>query len=112
MGIFQAQKVGSWWGHYRDKETNERKEIEIDIVALNKNTNEILFGECKWKKDVDGENLLRQLKEKTKYVEWPDKQKKENRKECYLLLAKSFRKKMEEKGVYCFDLEDISKALK
>jgi hypothetical protein len=112
MGVFQAQRVGSWWGHYRDKETNERKEIKIDIVALNENTHEILFGECKWKKDIDGENLLRQLKEKTKYVEWPDKQKKENRKERYLLLAKSFRKKMEGKGVYCFDLEDISKALK
>ncbi|VUT26713.1 MAG: Archaeal ATPase [Candidatus Methanolliviera sp. GoM_oil] len=105
MGIIRAQKVGRWWGHYRDNRTHERKEIEIDIVALNET--EILFGECKWRDNVDGIMLLKRLKEKAKYVEWSGK-----RKEFYLLSARSFRKRSLEEDVYHFDLKDMEKLLK
>lgn len=100
--IIQVQKIGRWWGHYREDVTNERKEIEIDIVALNDETSEILFGECKWKDDVDGEKLLKKLSEKAINVLWPDH--KRERKEYYILLAKSFKKKPNKKNVHCFDL--------
>ena len=55
---FYIQKIGRWWN----------KEIEIDIIALG--DNEILFSECKyWDKPV-GLNVLNELKEKSKYVNW------------------------------------------
>jgi len=110
MDIVQLQKIGGWWGYYRDSETKERKEIEIDIVGLNEHTGEILFGECKWKDNVDGVRVLNNLKEKSKYVEWPNKKK--NRIEIYIIIAKSFKKKTSEKNVYYFDLNDIEKFLK
>lgn len=67
-------KLGKWWNN---------KE-EIDIVGINKDTHEIIFGECKYytnkKMDVD---IYYKLKEKAKQVEWD----KENRKEKYILFS-------------------------
>ena len=108
-GIIQLQKIGRWWGHYRDSENNERKEIEIDIVGLNEHTNEIIFGECKWKNDVDGIKLLKDLKEKTKYVQWPNTKK--DRKEFYVIISKSFKKKNVQGNVYYLNLKDVKKTL-
>jgi AAA+ ATPase superfamily predicted ATPase len=102
-GIIQVQKIGIWWGHYRDDITNKRNEMEIDIIALNDETSEILFGECKWKDDVDGEKLLKRLSEKAIHVLWPNDKKE--RKEYYILFAKSFKKKPDKKNVHCFDLQ-------
>jgi AAA+ ATPase superfamily predicted ATPase len=110
LDIFTSQKIGRWWGHYRDEITNTRREIEIDIVALNENTKEILFGECKWQINVDGNQVLKELKEKINYFEWPYKHK--SRKEYYLIIAKSFKKKIMEKNVYYFDLKDLEKVLR
>lgn len=103
-GIIQAQHIGSWWGHYRDEETHQRQSIEIDIVALNDDTKEILFGECKWKSNVDGKKILQILKEKASHVFWPNKQK--NRKEYFVLFAKSFKNEPEEKNTICIDLSN------
>jgi len=91
-------EVYKWW--HKDK--------EIDIVALNENKKEILFCECKWKSNVNAEKILKDLKEKAKYVDW----NKEQRKERYCIFAKSFKKKIKEKNVYLFDLNDIKKVLK
>ncbi len=110
LGIITPQKIGRWWGHYRDKMTDTRKDIEIDIVALNENTKELLLGECKWKDNVDGNQVLKELKEKTKYFEYPHKYK--NSEKYYLLVAKSFKKKTSEKNVYYFDLKTLEKALR
>ncbi|GAG03472.1 unnamed protein product, partial [marine sediment metagenome] len=109
LDIITPQKIGRWWGHYREKKTNNRKELEIDIVALNETTKEILFGECKWKNNVDGNQLLKNLKEKTRYFEWSNKQKIGEK--YYIILAKSFKKKNTEKNVYYFDLNDLEKIL-
>ena len=108
-GIIQLQKIGRWWGYYRDAGSMERKEIEIDIVGLNEHTNEILFGECKWKNDVDGSKVLKHLKEKTKYVQWPNKRK--DRKEFYVIISKSFKKKDVQENVYYLNLKDVGKIL-
>ena len=55
-------RVGRWW----------HKGIEIDLIALNDDSNEILFIECKWKTVSLKEslNILRKLKEKSDYVKW------------------------------------------
>lgn len=89
-------KVGKWW--HKDK--------EIDIVALNDSTKEILCGECKWKDKVNALDILNGLDQKAKYVDW----NKEKRKEIFMVFAKSFSKKVSEfngKRAYCIDLKDM-----
>ncbi|MBU3904681.1 MAG: ATP-binding protein [Nanoarchaeota archaeon] len=106
---FDFTEISRWWGNYRD-ENNVRKELEIDILALNKKTKEILFGECKWKDEVSAEKICKELKEKSKHVQWNN----DKRNESYAVFAKSFKKKInkfEDKKVYCFDLKDLEKAL-
>jgi AAA+ ATPase superfamily predicted ATPase len=96
--IFTFIKIGKWW--YKDR--------EIDIVALNEQSKEILFCECKWKEEVDSEKILQQLKEKAQYVKWNTNE----RKEYYAIFAKSFKKRIEEKNVLLFDLNDIDESLR
>lgn len=100
---FRFDKIGKWWGHYR--EGGERKTAEIDVVALNEETRQILFAECKWKKGVNAERILKELKEKAKRVEWHN----EERKEQYAIFAKSFRKRTKEEGLMLFDLKDLER---
>ena len=68
-------KIGRWW------DANH----EIDIVGLNSDGNEIIFGECKYYKNDKkmDERVFYELKEKTKYVDW----KKDNRKEYFILFS-------------------------
>ena len=99
--FFPFPKIGKWW--YKDK--------EIDLVALNERTKEILFGECKWKDRVNPKKILEELVEKAQYVQWHNKE----RKESFAIFAKSFSKKIKEfegKKVYCFDLKDFERILK
>lgn len=94
-------KIGRWW--YQDK--------EIDIVALNESKKEILFGECKWKDNVNAQKVLRDLIEKTKHVQWNN----ETRKERFVVFAKSFKKKLSEfegRKVECFALKDIGRVMR
>lgn len=86
-------KIGSWW--YKDK--------QIDIVAVNESTKEILFAECKWKEKINAERIFEELKNKAKHVSWNNKKRKEH----YLIFAKSFNKKIKN----CYDLSDIEKIL-
>ena len=93
-------KIGRWWS----------KDNEIDIVAINEEKKEIIFGECKWKENVNAEQIVRELSEKSKYVRWNN-----NRKESFVIFAKSFDKKIENfegKKVYCYNLEDIGRIMK
>lgn len=95
---FVFHKSGSEWG----KDTN-RNAFEIDTVAFNESTKEILFCECKWKEKVNAKKILAELKEKAKFVLWNNN----GRKEHYVLFAKSFKEKIEEPGVMLFDLKDL-----
>jgi AAA+ ATPase superfamily predicted ATPase len=85
----------------------KRKFYEV-IVALNGKTSEIVFGECKWQENVDAQKVLDALKGKSKFVKW----RNEKRKEYYLIVAKSFEKKIEEENVILIDLNDLEMALK
>ena len=104
---FEVEKVGRVWGYYRDKKTNERKTYEIDIVALNEKTKEILFAECKWEDEVNAEKILFELKRKAELVNW----NRGKRKEYYAIFAKSFKEKIEEPGLKLFDLNSLEKLL-
>ncbi len=69
------ESSGRWWD----------KDREIDLVAANRHTNEILFGEAKWSNKQVGINIYEALKEKAVAVEWG----KKNRKEYFALFSKS-----------------------
>lgn len=73
--IFPFEKVGKWWD----------KEKEIDLIALNAQSKEILLGEVKWSKKQVGTNIFEDLKGKAKFVDWNIGK----RKEYYLLCSKS-----------------------
>ncbi len=102
---FQASKIGRWWGFYKDK--GKRKELEIDIIALNENTKEMLFAECKWQEKVDARKILTNLKEKAKHVQWNNR----NRKEYYAIFAKSFKEDIKEPGLLLFDIKGLESRL-
>lgn len=73
----QFEAYGRWW---------DRNE-EIDLVALNQHTHEILFGEVKWSNKPVGTNIYEGLKAKAAKVEW--RKKKKVRKEYFALFGKS-----------------------
>jgi AAA+ ATPase superfamily predicted ATPase len=100
---FPVSKVGKWWGYYRENEL--RKELEIDVVALNEETKEILFCECKWQDKVNAEKIFEELKKKARYVDWNNN----TRKERYAIVAKSFTKRTEH--AICIDLKDLEKII-
>ncbi len=97
-----------YYGIFR--EHVERKVFDIDVLALNEKTKEILFAECKWKDKVNAEKVCKELVEKSCYVEWNNR----DRKESLAVFAKSFSKRIDEfegRKVYCFDLTDIERSL-
>ncbi|MFT4297858.1 MAG: ATP-binding protein [Candidatus Woesearchaeota archaeon] len=103
------EKIGPQWGKYPGKEG--RNSYEIDILGLNESKKEILFGECKWKENVNSLEIFNKLSEKAKLVNW----NLDKRKESFAVFAKSFSKRIQEfqgRKVYCFDLKDIEKALR
>lgn len=90
-GVTLPTKIGKWW--HKDK--------EIDIVALNEHTKEILFTECKWAENVNANKILAELREKAQFVDWYN----DKRKERYCIIAKSFKTRIPD--VLLFDLKDI-----
>lgn len=100
---FLINKIGRQWGKIPEKPKNENQ-YEIDIVALNEKTKDILFAECKWQNNVNAKKLLKDLKEKANYVKW----KNDKRKEHYAIFAKSFKEKIKEKNVYLLDINKLT----
>lgn len=94
--LFKFTKIGRWW--HRDK--------EIDLVALNTQTKDILFVECKWQDRVRANKILQELKEKAEHVQWYNGKRKEH----YVIFAKSFKQKIKEPNLLLFDLQDLEKA--
>ena len=98
----EYEKVGRWW----------KKDVEIDIIALNEKKKDILFGEVKWRNRPVGWNVVEELMEKKELVEWNS----ENRKERFLIVSKSgFTKKclerMDEEGIMHWDLKDVERII-
>ena len=70
---FTFDKIGRWWNN------NE----EIDIVAMDSNGNDIIFGECKYTNKPMDVDVLFDLENKSKNVDW----KNENRNEKFILFS-------------------------
>lgn len=73
--IFAFERIGRWW----------ENEKEIDIVGLNNETGEIIFGECKWSEKPIGTNIYEDLLKKAADVQW----NRGKRKEYFILFSKS-----------------------
>jgi uncharacterized protein len=100
---FYFEKIGRQWGKFKGE--IGKNNYEIDILAIDNRNKNSLFGECKWKKNVDGKRILKELQNKTKYVGLKESNK------FYYLFAKSFKDKFKEENVILFDLKDIQKLL-
>ncbi|MEA3324656.1 MAG: ATP-binding protein [Euryarchaeota archaeon] len=90
-------KIGRGW--HKDK--------EIDVVALNDATGEILFVECEWKNLYrrQAEVVLGELSEKSRHVDWNNAA----RTEYFGIIGKKIEGKDElrEKGFVVMDLDDF-----
>lgn len=71
---FVPQKIGRWW---------DRKDTEIDIVAVDENEKNIIFGECKYTTKPMDTDVYYALIEKAKKVDW----NKADRKDFYVLFS-------------------------
>ena len=65
---FDLTRVGRWW---------DSKNEEIDVVALDEDYRNIVFGECKYWKNPVGLNVLQDLQRKSSCVDWNRGQRKE-----------------------------------
>ncbi len=95
--FFKDFRIGQRWWY---------QTAEIDVVSINVETKEILFGECKWKGNINARQSFGQLKQKVHFVKWYN----EKRREILAVFAKSFKEKISEwqgHEVFCFDLQDI-----
>lgn len=70
---FLFDKVGRWWNG----------NTEIDLVALDSQGANIIFGECKYWEGPVGINVLNNLMEKANEIEW----KRNDRKEYFVLFS-------------------------
>jgi hypothetical protein len=73
--IFVFERVGKWWG----------SNAEIDLVAFNSRTKDILFGECKWSDKLVGTDIYETLKKRARLVVWH----LAGRREHFILFSKS-----------------------
>jgi len=70
---FTFDKIGRWWNN----------DTEIDIVAFDSNSKDIIFGECKYSENKVGISVIKDLEEKSKIVKW----KNNNRNEHFILFS-------------------------
>lgn len=73
---FSFKKIGRWWG----ANPKEKREEEIDFIAYSDEN--AIFGECKWKNTMVGEEVLDDLIRKSELLPWFTKK-------YYMLFSKS-----------------------
>jgi AAA+ ATPase superfamily predicted ATPase len=99
---FTFSKIGRWW----------RKGSEIDIIAINEDSKNVLFGECKWQNRKTGIDVLATLLDKSATVDWNIN----DRTDHFTVISKSgFTKKAEEFAVQnnfmLHTLQDLKRTL-
>jgi len=104
---FSFTRIGRMWGNIPGKPKGKNT-YEIDIVALNDATKEIIFVECKWKNKKTDADALETLTEKSRFVKWNNSE----RKEYFAVFSKSgFTEKAytyaEKNGVLLYTLPDV-----
>ncbi|MDT8308639.1 MAG: ATP-binding protein [Bacteroidales bacterium] len=103
---FEYDTIGRQWGKIKGAPKGKNT-YEIDIVALNSDSKEILFVECKWK-DLSlnqAEDVLFDVQEKSTFIDWNN----DVRKDHFGLIAKTISEKslLRERGFFVFDLDDF-----
>lgn len=58
---FVASKFGKWWG----TDPNAHEEVDIDVIAANKQTGNIVLGECKWRNAFNETQTVNELKHRS-----------------------------------------------
>ncbi len=103
---FSFNRIGRQWGRIKDAPKGQNT-YEINIVALNDDTGDIAFIECKWKRlsERNALDILNDLKGKSGFVLWNN----EMQREYFCLVAKRIEGKdaLREKGFMVFDLDDF-----
>ncbi|VVB86840.1 ATPase domain predominantly from Archaea [uncultured archaeon] len=102
---FRFQKLGRQWGKIPMAEKG-RNDYEIDLVAVNNDTREIFFCECKYEKGKVDTDVYFKLLEKAGFVKWYPE-----RKEHFGIISRSgFTERMideaKKKGILLLRLED------
>jgi AAA+ ATPase superfamily predicted ATPase len=72
---FIPQRVGRWWARNQ----------EMDLMALNQETRDIMFGECKWTTQPIGIDVLKSLYGKAQQVRW----RQGERREWFILFSRA-----------------------
>jgi len=96
---FEPLMVGSQWGRIPGAPKAENQ-YEIDVVAFDPRTGDILYGECKWKDRVDAVKVLSELERKVQHVPLTGKAH-------YAIFARSFSRKA--KGALNIGLDDLER---
>ncbi|MBN2110397.1 MAG: ATP-binding protein [Methanosarcinaceae archaeon] len=88
---FRFRSIGRQWGKIPGAPKG-KNDYEIDLVALDQDSKNMLFCECKWQKQKVNADVYFALKERSSHVKWfPE------RKEHFALISRSgFTKKMHE----------------
>jgi hypothetical protein len=107
---FIFEKIGKQWGKFRGEPG--RNNYEIDLAAINTDTKEILFCECKWQQQQTGPDTIADLMAKSGYVRWYNR----DRKEYFAVVSRAgFTRKAREfageNGVLLFDLGDVGRVM-
>ena len=92
-GLFTMiiSEIGQWWGKDPNLHQSTSVEHEIDILAFGQDKREVLIGECKWRKDAIGVDVLEQLLERATFFNRPQQE--------YFLFSKSgFTKQCENRA--------------
>jgi AAA+ ATPase superfamily predicted ATPase len=66
---FTPTRIGRWW---------DRSDTEIDIVAIDDNSENVIFGECKFTNEPMDVDIYYHLLEKIERVEWKKKTRKDH----------------------------------
>jgi hypothetical protein len=105
---FTFRKIGRQWGKIAAA-ARGKNDYEIDLVALNAESRDILFCECKWQKQKVGPDVYYSLKEKGGFVDWHS----EGQKHFALISRAGFTPRMreiaEEEKVILIGLADMIK---
>lgn len=103
---FSFNRMGRQWGRVKNT-PGGKNTYKIDIVALNEETKDILFVECKWKTLTSNYcmKIISELKTKSGFVDW----NKGVRVEYFGIIAKHIKgkEKLQEHGIVVFDLDDF-----
>ncbi len=107
---FTFLTIGRQWGQFKGKPG--KNNYEIDRVAINAETKQILFCECKWQSRRTGADVLEALMEKAAYVDWYDSLREKH----FVVISKAgFTSDAMElaarANILLFDLNDIDNVL-